>query len=60
MHTLADDFAAEVARLCATQVSQEQWQRFLDRHIPAVESAPWEPLTSRGKTLSDKKRQTLE
>ena len=30
VHTLADEFAAEVAQLCATPVTPTQWSRFLD------------------------------
>ena len=33
VHTIDDDFAAEVARLCATPVSDEPWQAFLDAHV---------------------------
>jgi len=42
VHTLAQDFAAEVAELCAVQVSGPQWRRFLDTHAPRVD-----PETSR-------------
>jgi len=36
VHTIAEDFAAEVARLCATLVTAPQWQAFLDAHVPRV------------------------
>jgi phage/plasmid-like protein (TIGR03299 family) len=52
VHTIADDFAAQVAALSATRVSDAQWARFLDAHVPP---AP----TGRGKTLAEKKRDTL-
>ncbi len=34
VHTLADDFAAEVARLCRVEVTHSQWEAFLDAHMP--------------------------
>ena len=37
VHTLADDFAAEVEQLCNTTVTDAQWTAFLDRHVPRVE-----------------------
>ena len=37
VHTLADDFAAEVAQLCATAVSRVQWTRFLDNYVARVD-----------------------
>ncbi len=37
IHTLADDFAAEVATLCATSVSPTQWARFLDLNVPRTD-----------------------
>ena len=33
VHTLADDFAAEVAALCATTITPTQWAAFLDAHV---------------------------
>jgi hypothetical protein len=42
VHTLADEFAAEVAQLCATTVTPTKWSRFLDLHVPA-----WTPRGSR-------------
>ena len=39
VHTLADDFAHEVATLCATTVTPAQWHRFLDAHVPRVDAA---------------------
>ena len=38
VHTLADDFAAEVAQLCATTVTNDQWGKFLDAHVPASDA----------------------
>lgn len=34
VHTVSDDFAAEVKALCETTVTDEQWGRFLDAHRP--------------------------
>ena len=42
VHTIADDFAAEVARLAAVQVSEGDWHRFLE------ELAPVPPDSGRG------------
>ena len=38
VHTLADDFAAEVAKLCATPVTTTQWQQFLDLSVPRIDA----------------------
>ena len=59
VHTLADEFAAEVAQLCATQVTPAQWARFLDLQVPRTD-AQGQPLTGRSLTLADKKRDTLQ
>jgi len=58
VHTLGDEFAAEVARLCATTVTPSQWQRFLDVQVPQVD-ATRQPLTGRALTLASAKRDTL-
>jgi len=58
VHSLADDFAAEVARLCATTVTASQWQRFLNVQVPQVD-ATGQPLTGRALTLAGTKRDTL-
>lgn len=34
VHTVSDDFAAEVRALCETSVSEQQWRQFLDAHRP--------------------------
>ncbi len=59
MHTLADEFAAEVEQMCATTVSPSQWQAFLDQHVPRVDQDS-RPLQGRSATLADRKRDTLE
>ena len=37
VHTLADDFAREVADLCATTVTEQQWGRLRDADVSRVE-----------------------
>jgi hypothetical protein len=59
IHTLADDFAAEVAKLCATTVTPAQWSTFLDRHVPQQDTTG-RPLNGRARTLALKKRTALE
>lgn len=58
VHTIADDFAAEVAALCATTVTDRAWSMFLDAHAPIAES-DGTPKTGKGYTLADNMRQTL-
>ncbi|WP_059007901.1 DUF932 domain-containing protein [Streptomyces specialis] len=53
VHRVADSFTEEVARLCRTDVSERQWQRFLDAHV----ELPAKP--GRGRTLAARKRQAL-
>jgi len=60
VHTLAGDFAAEVAKLCATTVTPGQWERFLDTQVPTTEPTTGRPLTGRALTLAEHKRQTLD
>lgn len=60
VHTLAQDFAAEVAQLCAVQVSGPQWRRLLDRHVPRVDPETSRLLTGRALTLADAKRDTRD
>lgn len=52
VHTIADDFAAQVAELTATTVTDRQWARFLDGHITAAAGA------GRGRTLAERRRDT--
>ncbi len=59
VHTLADEFAAEIEQLCATTVSPTQWQAFLDQHVPCVDQNS-RPLHGRAATLADRKRNTLD
>jgi phage/plasmid-like protein (TIGR03299 family) len=58
LHTLADEFAAEVAELCATPVTSAQWNAFLDELMPRVDTHD-QPLTARSLTIADNKRDTI-
>ena len=53
VHTIADDFAAEVARLTAVTVSDGDWAQFLDELAPL-------PSEGRARTLAQTKRQSLQ
>lgn len=53
VHSIADDFAAEVAELCRTQVTPRQWAAFLDAH------APMPTTPGRARTSAEHKRDTL-
>lgn len=53
VHQVADDFAAEVKRLCEIEVTDRQWAAFLDAHIPM----PTEP--DRSRTMAETKRTAM-
>ena len=55
VHTIADDFAAEVAALCAVTVTPQDWKKFLEAF------APIDPLETKGRslTMAENKRETL-
>jgi phage/plasmid-like protein (TIGR03299 family) len=53
VHTLADDFAAEVARLCQWEVSERQWTQHLDLTVPVPEDE------GRSRTVAINKREQL-
>ncbi len=59
IHTVTDEFAAEVATLCATPVHEDQWQRFLDLYVPR-QAPSGAPLSPRAASLADRKRATLQ
>jgi len=59
VHTLADDFSREVARLCQVEVTQGQWEAFLDAHIPRVHATTGLQLTGRSQTMAEAKRDSL-
>src|SRR5215475_14511724 len=53
VHTIAGEFAAEVARLTRTTVTDRQWAAFLDAHTPV----PPEP--GRSRTAAERRREAL-
>ncbi|WP_410595421.1 DUF932 domain-containing protein [Amycolatopsis sp. lyj-23] len=53
VHTVADDFAAEVKKLCQTTVTDRAWKAFLDAHTPIPEQP------GRGRTNAANKRSAL-
>jgi phage/plasmid-like protein (TIGR03299 family) len=59
VHTVADDFTAEVAKLCAIEVSRGHWNQFLDRHVPRKDPKTGKQLDGRALTLADNKRAAL-
>ncbi|MEV0220316.1 DUF932 domain-containing protein [Streptomyces sp. NPDC050704] len=54
VYEIADDFAAEVKRLCEQTVTDRQWRSFLDAHVPL----PEEP--GRSRTHAEHKRDALD
>jgi phage/plasmid-like protein (TIGR03299 family) len=60
IHTIADDFAREVATMCATPVSESQWSAFLDAYVPRIQPTTGQPLTGRSLTMADRKRCALK
>lgn len=52
IHTVADDFAAEVKALCEVKVSDKAWSEFLKSHTPM-------PEKGRGVGMADRERQAL-
>lgn len=54
VHTIADDFARQVAELTAAKVSDGAWSRFLDSLI----QLPPEP--GRSRTMAENKREVLQ
>ncbi len=60
VHTLAKDFAAEIAALCAIPVKPAQWRGFLDRHVPRTDPSTSRPLKGRALTHADNKRARLD
>jgi phage/plasmid-like protein (TIGR03299 family) len=53
IHEIADDFAAEVAELCAISVPDRDWAAFLDAHAPLPEDK------GPGRAGAERKRETL-
>lgn len=59
VHTMADDFMAEVATLCSTKVDDRAFDRLLDLAVPKVDDKGAE-LTGRGLTMATKKRDEIK
>jgi phage/plasmid-like protein (TIGR03299 family) len=59
IHTLAGEFADEVAQLCSVKVAAAQWARFLDALVPRADAKTGQPLTGRALTFADTKREAL-
>lgn len=59
VHTTADAFAAEVAQLARTPVTDRQWAGFLDTLVPIVDTNG-DSLQGRSLSLAEKKREGLE
>lgn len=60
VHTTADDFAREVQALCRLDVSNHQWEAFLDAHVPLVEHVSGKLLHGRSLTMAENKRDRLQ
>jgi phage/plasmid-related protein TIGR03299 len=59
IHTATDDYLAEIKQLCAMEVSQQHWDRFLGAWVPMVDDGG-APLNGRSKTMAENKRAILE
>jgi phage/plasmid-like protein (TIGR03299 family) len=55
VHTIADEFAAQVTQLAATTVTDRQWAAFLDAHAVLPSSA-----STRTRNSVEKKRASLD
>jgi phage/plasmid-like protein (TIGR03299 family) len=53
VHTIADDYAAEVATLCQITVTDAQWFKFLDAYVPVPDDK------GPSRTMAEKKREGL-
>ena len=53
VHTVADDFSAQVKALCEVTVDDKTWAAFLDAHVELPEKP------GRGRTLAENKRDAL-
>lgn len=58
IHTLADEFTAEVKALCELDVTDAQWREFLSVTVPMVDEKGT-PLTGRAETMAGNKRAAL-
>lgn len=58
VHTLADDFVAEIAQMCAIKVGDRDWERFLEAYVPTHKENGG-LVSGRAATLANNKRETL-
>lgn len=58
IHTVAEDFMAEVSALCEIDVSDRAWSAFLDAHAPVVAS-DGTAKSGRGLTMAESTRSSL-
>ena len=59
VHTTAEAFAAEVARLCRVEVDHRDWGRFLDAWVPMTDGRG-ERLPAKAVTYAEKKREGID
>jgi phage/plasmid-like protein (TIGR03299 family) len=59
VHSIAEDFAQEITRLCQTTVRQDQWAKFLDDYVTRHDVRGI-PLKGRALTMADNKRDALQ
>lgn len=58
VYNVADDFAAQVAALCETSVSDKEWSAFLNAHAPLVDEKG-KPKEGRGLTVAENMHEAL-
>lgn len=58
VHTMADDFAAEVAMMCSIPVTDKEWSLILDELIP-LKDEKGEPLSKNANTRAESKRERI-
>lgn len=58
IHTIAEDYAAEVKALCEVKVSDREWSLFLDAHAP-LKNERGEDKTGRALTIATNERESL-
>jgi phage/plasmid-like protein (TIGR03299 family) len=58
VHTLADEFAAEIKQLCETNVTDAQWRAFIEAHVPDVDEKGTK-LEGRSLTIAQNKQAAL-
>jgi len=59
VHTLGDEFAAEIGKLCAIEVTARDWSKFLDLHVPMLDSKQ-QTLAGRSLTGAQHKRAKID